>query len=614
MSEIRWWKSGLAGLVLASMLALAPTTAYPSQQGPIPGYHAEFVFSPALATGPPKEFVYDAGDGLDITATLYDASGSPLAFVAGSDPVRARLVFHKYDLATSTVDPSTLFSVDGTVGAPNNVATFRVDHASLNPGGAATAWVIQLLSPNLYGFKNNGLQVGHGGNCLHQSSGKGSGIGNGILCAESYYNEASATQFAAGDTVAAASLDGSGTPILSPAGGGGGPTIAAINILNGDLSAPLGTGPILYLASATDNLGAPMAINSASDVTWTVSAAGGGSFAQNLLSLGGTLGAYTVTATLIGNPAITDQVQLTLLPPVIASIDITNGDLSRAVGSPSFPYFATALDTLGAPSALDSAADIAWTISGAAGGAFAANVVTPGATVGVYTVTATLLSDSSVTDQVQLTLTAGGGGGPATSAAPVGGGGAGGGPEGGSGGNSGGGPIQRESDGPDPAPPEPQAPVQPEVIRDESPAAAPGRGISVLVLLAAALFVATGTVVSRGQMLLAPVRWVNIEEFLPPETHHAWIELLDAPADAPERRLALTRLVHEATGAVLWAWEGYVSTLRPIRFNVRYVTIAGVELVAAPASVETQIELAGITQALEVQADSQGSPIEVLVR
>ena len=133
-----------------------------------------------------------------------------------------------------------------------------------------------------------------------------------------------------------------------------------------------------------------------------------------------------------------------------------------------------------------------------------------------------------------------------------------------------------------------------------------------MLAIAAALFLATTGLAFRGLAVMSPVRWVTIEEILPEGAKSAWIEFLDPETADLAQRIPLTMLQDAASGAVLWAWEGYLRQRGPAQFKVMFRDVAGLTHEALPSTVETHVELDGIETDLQVDADAIEAPAEVL--
>jgi hypothetical protein len=130
-----------------------------------------------------------------------------------------------------------------------------------------------------------------------------------------------------------------------------------------------------------------------------------------------------------------------------------------------------------------------------------------------------------------------------------------------------------------------------------------------LIAAAAVLFLATVGLSFRGLAVLSPIRWATIEEILPLEARSAWVEFLDPESLALARRVPLSRLEDEASGAVLWAWQGYLRQRGPAQFRVLYSDLVGHTVTAEAAPVEATVEVGGVSSELSAPTLE---PIEVL--
>lgn len=141
------------------------------------------------------------------------------------------------------------------------------------------------------------------------------------------------------------------------------------------------TTPITFAIAAKDRYGATVTSDAAKDYTWTISPAGGGTFAANVLTPSTLKGTYTVTAT-HATSAASSTATLAIDPGPIATITIDNGAITQAWDKTpgQVAYTASAKDAFGNAVSVDAATGFAWTATNAAGspvGAFARNVYSP---------------------------------------------------------------------------------------------------------------------------------------------------------------------------------------------------------------------------------------------
>ncbi|MBI4392212.1 MAG: SBBP repeat-containing protein [Euryarchaeota archaeon] len=164
------------------------------------------------------------------------------------------------------------------------------------------------------------------------------------------------------------------------------------------------TSSITYGVSATDSFGNAVALDAANDVTWSISPSSGGTMGLNVLSPTNTSGRYNVTATLKSDASKNNSVGFKIRPASIVTLTVAGGNASALAGSTNVSLAVNATDRFGNRVEIDSATEVSWAVSPRAGGFFSNNLLVAGPVSGNYTVTATLLANTSVTASTNMTI------------------------------------------------------------------------------------------------------------------------------------------------------------------------------------------------------------------